>query len=513
MVERGSDLIVLTGPDRCLRYASPAFSRIFGEDAASHLGRPVWELVHPDDRQRLGDIFQDLVQRPGAVAQFECRFLRPDGAVRYALVTQTNLLDDPAVEAIVGNARDLTEQRLAAEARQELAALLAVADVVSLHRSLTMAVAIGHGVRGVAEVLRDALNATVVADDLEEMIVAQHDDSALDLSRFRRWRERTDLSHARAVRVDDWLLATAKPGDEPLGAIAVHDSGKRFDQAAGFAVEQAATVLAMELFRRRSVVEAELRVWSDLATELLDGADPDRTRSHASALGYDLDRPCRVVVVERGSSDLGSLVASVRRAARSVSVDASLMAQRAASVVLIVSEDADWFAFGSEIAREKGWLHRLGVGGQHEFASLGRSLVEAEQALRLGEDSVALFDQLGVWRSLAANADPDRLADLVEDHIASLIRYDSAHGTELLHTLSTFLQRTGGIDATAAGLHIHASTLKYRLARIQHLTGRDLRDPDDRFGLDFACRAYRAMPWRLSSRVAATATPPGHGGG
>jgi DNA-binding PucR family transcriptional regulator len=73
-----------------------------------------------------------------------------------------------------------------------------------------------------------------------------------------------------------------------------------------------------------------------------------------------------------------------------------------------------------------------------------------------------------------------------------LIDYDKSHKAELVETLATYLESSGGLEATAARLHIHPSTLKYRLRRIQDLTGRDLRDAEHRFNLDLACRAHAA---------------------
>ncbi len=44
-----------------------------------------------------------------------------------------------------------------------------------------------------------------------------------------------------------------------------------------------------------------------------------------------------------------------------------------------------------------------------------------------------------------------------------------------------------------AALHIHRSTLRYRLARIAELTGHDLRNVDTRFNLHAATRAWRFL--------------------
>jgi DNA-binding PucR family transcriptional regulator len=56
-----------------------------------------------------------------------------------------------------------------------------------------------------------------------------------------------------------------------------------------------------------------------------------------------------------------------------------------------------------------------------------------------------------------------------------------------------YLEHGGSYDDTAKAMHIHRSTLRYRLARVRELTGRDVRDIDTRFNLDAATRAWRFL--------------------
>ncbi|MFK0227908.1 PucR family transcriptional regulator [Streptomyces sp. NPDC090303] len=57
----------------------------------------------------------------------------------------------------------------------------------------------------------------------------------------------------------------------------------------------------------------------------------------------------------------------------------------------------------------------------------------------------------------------------------------------MVHTLSVFLEHNGAWRTTAAALHLHVSTLHYRIGRIQQLTGRDLSTARDRVDLYLAC--------------------------
>lgn len=64
----------------------------------------------------------------------------------------------------------------------------------------------------------------------------------------------------------------------------------------------------------------------------------------------------------------------------------------------------------------------------------------------------------------------------------------------LLHTLEAFLRHDASWSRTAAALHLHVNTVRYRIQRIEHLTGRDLTRLPHRLDLHAAllCRAGTA---------------------
>jgi DNA-binding PucR family transcriptional regulator len=77
--------------------------------------------------------------------------------------------------------------------------------------------------------------------------------------------------------------------------------------------------------------------------------------------------------------------------------------------------------------------------------------------------------------------------------LSSLLDYDSRKGSELVHTLSRYLECGGNYDHTALALSVHRSTLKYRLQRIRDISGHDLTDPDTTFNLQLATRAWQTL--------------------
>jgi DNA-binding PucR family transcriptional regulator len=72
--------------------------------------------------------------------------------------------------------------------------------------------------------------------------------------------------------------------------------------------------------------------------------------------------------------------------------------------------------------------------------------------------------------------------------------YDAEHATDLVTTLDAFLSACGHWSVAATKLGIHVNTLRYRLARIEKHTGRDLDSMADRADFYLALRTRAIAP-------------------
>ena len=113
-----------------------------------------------------------------------------------------------------------------------------------------------------------------------------------------------------------------------------------------------------------------------------------------------------------------------------------------------------------------------------------------EQAHRIGSDAISESSD----RSGTATAnDSSAIERFVAEWLGGLIDYDAIHGTQLVLTLSKYLDCGGNYDASALALSVHRSTLKYRLRRIREVSGHDIGHPDVQFNLQVATRAWRTL--------------------
>ena len=110
LVNNSSDLITVLAPDGTIAYQSPSVQRVLGRPPADLVGTALGDLVHPDDQDHVDVSLTKLVEAPGATANFGCRLQHEDGSWRHVESICTNLADDPRVNGLVLNIRDVTEQ-------------------------------------------------------------------------------------------------------------------------------------------------------------------------------------------------------------------------------------------------------------------------------------------------------------------------------------------------------------------------------------------------------------------
>ncbi|MDX2171075.1 MAG: ATP-binding protein [Deltaproteobacteria bacterium] len=108
MIEKGSDLISVLGPDGTVRYASPSHRPLLGYAPESLIGQSVMPYVHPDDAAAIAARFANLETVRDTTAIY--RFRHADGSWRVLESHHTDLSADPGIAGLVVNSRDVTDR-------------------------------------------------------------------------------------------------------------------------------------------------------------------------------------------------------------------------------------------------------------------------------------------------------------------------------------------------------------------------------------------------------------------
>jgi len=399
-----------------------------------------------------------------------------------------------------------TAEELAAANSTLAATVRALERSTAIHSRLTRVAVAGEGQKGIAQAVHELTGYPVAVEDRYGNLSAWAGPNCpapypKDPLPRREQMLRRVIREGRPVREGGRLLAVARPREDVLGVLVLVDPAATAGEQEQVALEHGATVLAMELARLRSVADTELRVRRELVEELLAGTDADSALARAQALGYDLERPHRVVLVEGRARirDSDAFFHGVRRAARDTGVGTLILA-RGGDVVVLSDADRSWEDFRNTVLSNLGGGRcKVGVGGRCDKPEdFPRSFQEATFALRLqdasnGTDQATVFDDLGVYRILSAVEDTESVERFVRTWLGALLDYDERKNSELVRTLSRYLECGGNYDATAAALMVHRSTLKYRLQRIREISGHDLTESDTRFNLQLATRSWRTL--------------------
>jgi sugar diacid utilization regulator len=375
---------------------------------------------------------------------------------------------------------------------------------VDIHARLDEVATSGAGLAALATTLHSVTGFPVAVEDrygnLQAWAPGAPPADGPDLDREDREQTIKALLRRRMpTRIGPRLMVLATPRYDVVGVLSLVDPDGAAGKFERLALDHGATVLAVELARLASVVEAEHRVGRDLLEDLVSGRDPRSVLQRAQAFGFDLAGSHRIALLHPAGDEteagIEAALAAVRRLAREAGADLVASA-RPEGILVLFSGEPPWEGLHRGLEQHGGdsrW--RIAVGGpcrqpadaprSYREALLTRELQQAPSAA-----PVLAWEELGVYRILSSLDDVSALERLVAEHLGALLEHDAERGSQLAETLHRYLECGGSPSATAKALFVHASTVKYRLTRIREVGGCDLSTPTARFALQLATQAW-----------------------
>jgi PAS domain S-box-containing protein len=119
LIQNSSDIITILKEDGIISYESPSLKRVLGYAPDALIGRNAFELVHPDDVQKVRAAFAEVIRNPGVLLSTQFRFRHKDGSWCVLEATGSNQLQNAMVAGIVVNSRDVTKRIKAEELLRE----------------------------------------------------------------------------------------------------------------------------------------------------------------------------------------------------------------------------------------------------------------------------------------------------------------------------------------------------------------------------------------------------------
>ena len=292
------------------------------------------------------------------------------------------------------------------------------------------------------------------------------------------------------------------------------------------AIQQAVTVAALEIIKRRATEEVERRYRFNFIDDLLQGNFETREAviRRAQAFGWDFSHPHVLLVLDidgferyylahptESEGHMQRIKDRMLAIVRSLDIEGAgplIGVDRSDSIVVLspvgpgTSPDEAKrisVALGRTLSQRaceklKPLTVSVGIGRFYpDVLLLWRSYLEAREALDLGrrvwgDGSVVHYDHLGVYRLALKCSEPGELGSFVGEHLGKLLEYDRAHNTAFVKTLEVYIRTNSCLAETASRLFVHVNTLKYRLRRIQEILDVDLSDPEVLLNLNVAMK-------------------------
>jgi PAS domain S-box-containing protein/putative nucleotidyltransferase with HDIG domain len=112
LIENSSDIVLILNLDFTIAYVSPSTERILGYSTRLLTGAKITDFVDSQDLPELSAAIQHRIQTPGpSPFLMQIRARHADGSYRVLEGMGSNLLDQPGVNGLVLNARDITERK------------------------------------------------------------------------------------------------------------------------------------------------------------------------------------------------------------------------------------------------------------------------------------------------------------------------------------------------------------------------------------------------------------------
>jgi purine catabolism regulator len=327
--------------------------------------------------------------------------------------------------------------------------------------------------------------------------------------------------------------ASAKPGNVAEAWLVAIKDAEPLSDFDRLTLRQAVTIVALELLRERVAGDTERRLAGDVLAAMVSGdltgpelgrrLEPFGLADEVAAVVMSAPNPGPRAAAAAESALAGSLRAEACPAlvAANGRLICALVPGGPEEELLALCERA-----AERVETELGAPVQLGMGRPVSGADTRRSYHEARctlEALALGFDRggaqsgrvngangnghpgpavpkagrtanarsvsrVATYKDLGSFQLLLSLQDNEALKLFCDSILGPIEQSEGHYGGELMRSLEAFIEENGQWERAARRLYCHRHTLRYRIRRVEELTGRDLASARDRIEFWLALR-------------------------
>ena len=378
----------------------------------------------------------------------------------------------------------------------------------------------GEGLEGISRVLEELIGNPIVIYDKKYNAMATTDQNVTTFGEVQDSTQRENLNakfyyYRQGVVFPDLNNTKATQVVIPIqqlnhisAYLVVVEINKKLAEIEYVILENAATVISLELVKRFAISEVERKFKNDLLDFLISGNMLLETAlERASIIGWDLSGSYCIVLMEFSDindyltdknhrsnfiTQVGTTVASViheytnyfmRIRSDSLYVLWPTHGKTEADVVAEIKRAS--LKINEIFAKKYQKMHiSTGIGSvAASIMDVADSYREAQNAIDFGRimnESFISFSELGVMRMLCKFGENHDLREFVPKSINNILLYDKENNTTLLNTFEVFLKNNSNASKTAKDLFVHYKTVLYRLEKIKEISAIDFSNNKDR---------------------------------
>jgi purine catabolism regulator len=385
-------------------------------------------------------------------------------------------------------------------------------------------------------------NLITVGSEVAALESFAHGRNVTPLTRIQKNEIKTAKRSIRMQRMLDGqitpcIVTPLLLNDELCGDVTCWQTMREFLERDFYVLDRTVLLIGMEFLKVMTKAEVEQTYRDDFFTELLVGNvnDHDKAIEKGKLFGFDLTQNYQVLSIAYTDRPLGDksremetlgvqerrrkLLRKVGEIFRFGADNISITARKELIVVLYPRENGkseEGLIYQSD--PKKSFIMDLAATIQRQLSAefedleitigIGRlypglegihkGYTESFKAIQLGkpisgESGLIHYEDLGIYRILSQLNDWEEMESLYAETVGKLVEYDWGSKASLVNTLTEYFANNCVLAETAKRLFIHINTMKYRLHKIEQLTGCSVHDAEKRLLLHLGLKIHQIL--------------------
>ncbi|WP_010272856.1 PucR family transcriptional regulator [Paenibacillus senegalensis] len=328
------------------------------------------------------------------------------------------------------------------------------------------------------------------------------------------------------------IVAPLMLNDELYGYVTCWPTEHPFEGRELVILDRMIPLLALEFLKVKTRFDVEQAFKDDFLSEVLTGhaQDEDEVITRGHLFGWDFSKDYQVLAISLQADNVDRDAVQAQEFKRKwlqkvhdllvFSTAKPIIGQRKEHVIVLIQlaelpdfqgalppsasvrEQIITFAdyLRKQLCQEfSGASCTIGIGRFYPgLQGIQEGYSEAVRSIQLGRsvwgnNSSIYFGDLGIYRILSRFHDRKELEALFNETVGKLVDYDEKNNAKLAETLFQYFAKDCSLAETADSMFVHVNTLKYRLQKIEQLTGCSVHRAEDRLRLHIGMKLYHLL--------------------